>query len=48
LSHYSDYEGLFALVVMVPAFVAEISFCLWLLIKGIGPPRARLQPVEVR
>lgn len=37
LTNYSEYETIFALVVFLPAFVAELSLALWLLIRGIGP-----------
>jgi hypothetical protein len=32
---YAKHEAVFALCVFVPAFIAELSFCLWLLLKGI-------------
>jgi hypothetical protein len=35
LANYADYETIFMLAVFVPAFVAEVSFCLWLLVKGV-------------
>jgi hypothetical protein len=34
LPNYKDYENIFLPVVFIPAFIAELSFCLWLLIKG--------------
>lgn len=34
LSDYMAYESIFALVVFIPAFIAELSFTLWLLVKG--------------
>jgi hypothetical protein len=40
LSGYADHASLFALLVFVPAFVGELSFCLWLLVKGVDPPRS--------
>jgi len=33
--NYQAYESLFAVIVFVPAFVAELSFTLWLLVKGV-------------
>lgn len=39
LSNYVDYEMIFLLVVAVPAIIAELSLCLWLLFKG-----AKVQP----
>jgi hypothetical protein len=35
LSNYGDYETLFALIVFAPAFVAELSLALWLLLRGV-------------
>ena len=36
LPNYSDYEAIFNLVVFAPAFIAELSLCLWLLRKGVN------------
>ena len=36
LPNYDDYEVIFALVVFAPAFIAELSICLWLLFKGVN------------
>jgi len=36
LPNYSDYESIFLLIVAVPAIIGELSFCLWLLLKGIN------------
>lgn len=36
--NYQTYESLFAVVVFVPAFIAELSFTLWLLVKGVKEP----------
>ena len=33
-----DYKGLFVWIVTVPAVLAELSLCLWLLIKGVRMP----------
>lgn len=35
LSDYENYEATFTLVVFAPAFIGELSMCLWLLIKGV-------------
>jgi hypothetical protein len=35
LSNYTNYEAIFLLVVAVPAIIAEVALCLWLLLKGI-------------
>lgn len=35
---YAAYADLFGMIVLVPAFVAELSFALWLLIRGVRIP----------
>jgi len=39
LTHYAEHESLFGMVVLLPAFVAEVSFCLWLLVKRVDAGR---------
>ncbi|MHC4791131.1 MAG: DUF4386 domain-containing protein [Planctomycetota bacterium] len=39
LPNYEAYETIFLLVVFVPAFIAELSLCLWLLLKGVNVQR---------
>jgi hypothetical protein len=39
MSGYSDYEALFTLIVFLPAFIGELSLCLWLLVKGVSIPQ---------
>jgi hypothetical protein len=39
LPNYGDYEGIFTLVVFAPAFIAELSLCIWLLVKGVNVQR---------
>lgn len=39
LSNYTTYAALFLLVVAVPAFLAEVSLCFWLLFKGVKTQR---------
>jgi hypothetical protein len=39
LPNYDNYEAIFALVVFLPAFIGELSMCLWLLIKGVHVQR---------
>jgi hypothetical protein len=34
LANYRTYEVMFLLIVAVPALVAEVALCLWLLLKG--------------
>jgi len=34
LPNYSNYEAIFYIVVFLPAFIAELSLSLWLLLKG--------------
>jgi hypothetical protein len=41
ITNYEVYETIFTLVVFIPAFIAELSFTLWLLLKGV-----KKQPVE--
>jgi hypothetical protein len=38
LPSYHNYEAVFALVVFLPAFIGELSMCLWLLFKGVKIP----------
>ena len=38
MSNYDQYETTFALVVFAPAFIAELSMCLWLILKGVKVP----------
>ena len=44
LSSYPEYEAILTGVVFVPAFMAEVSFCLWLLLKGIDVPGPKELP----
>jgi hypothetical protein len=37
LADYVSYEAVLGMVVLLPAFVAELSFALWLVIKGVRP-----------
>ena len=39
LSNYADYQNLLGMVVLLPAFVAELSFSLWLVVKGVDVSR---------
>ena len=41
LSNYADYQNLLGMVVLLPAFVAELSFSLWLIVKGVDVGRIR-------
>lgn len=38
LANYDDYAATFQMVVFIPAFIGELSFCLWLLVKGVAWP----------
>lgn len=38
LSFYSEFEMAFELMVLIPSVVGELSFCLWLLLKGVRTP----------
>lgn len=42
MPNYASYEGMFTMVVFVPAFISELALCLWLLIKGL-----KVQPEEI-
>lgn len=35
LADYAEFETVLGLVVLVPAFVGELAFALWLLVKGV-------------
>jgi hypothetical protein len=35
LQNYSDYETLFGIIVFAPAFIAELSLCVWLIVQGL-------------
>ena len=35
MPNYSNYAAIFLTIVAVPAIIAELSLCLWLLIKGV-------------
>lgn len=39
LTNYSNYQAIFGTIVVMPAFIAELAFGLWLLVKGV-----RVQP----
>lgn len=41
MPNYASYESMFTMVVFVPAFISELTLCLWLLIKGL-----KVQPEE--
>ena len=41
LQDYAAVENAFALLVFGPAFVAELSFALWLLVRGVRVPTGR-------
>ena len=45
MASYDANAGWFAMVVFVPAFIAELSFCVWLLVRGgrrLAQPRPAL------
>jgi hypothetical protein len=41
LPNYTDYEAIFSIVVIVPGVIGELSFTLWLLIKGVKIPEKK-------
>ncbi|MCL4302557.1 MAG: DUF4386 family protein [Anaerolineae bacterium] len=47
LPTYDNYEAVFALVVFLPAFIGELSMCLWLLLKGVKIQQTHLRPSHV-
>lgn len=40
---YATYQEIFTMIVLIPALVAEVSFALWLLIRGSKTPQPQLQ-----
>ena len=38
LPNYGEYQAIFDLLVFTPAFIAELTLCLWLLVKGVNIP----------
>ncbi len=45
MSNYNDYKSLFMAIVAGPAIIAELSFCLWLLIKGVRVRKSLPEPL---
>ncbi|MDD3246589.1 MAG: DUF4386 domain-containing protein [Methanosarcina sp.] len=43
LPNYTDYETIFMLIVVVPGIIGELSFTLWLLLKGAKIPEVAEQ-----
>jgi Domain of unknown function (DUF4386) len=41
LSNYIDYQEILTIIVLVPAFIGELSLCLWLLFKGVEDDRLK-------
>jgi hypothetical protein len=41
LSNYIDYQEIITIIVLVPAFIGELSLCLWLLFKGVEDDRLK-------
>jgi hypothetical protein len=48
LVNYANYETGFMMAVAIPAFIAEISFCLWLLFKGANIHASNDEPDRIR
>ncbi|MCB0284185.1 MAG: DUF4386 domain-containing protein [Calditrichaeota bacterium] len=46
LPSYENYQTLFMMIVFIPAFVAELLFSFWLLIKGIQNSSDQTIPVK--
>ncbi len=34
LANYADYKEVFTMIVVIPGVVGELSFTVWLLVKG--------------
>jgi hypothetical protein len=41
LSNYIDFQEIITIIVLVPAFIGELSLCLWLLFKGVEDDRLK-------
>lgn len=46
LPNYAAVESIFAVIVFAPAIVAELSMCLWLLVKGVRELPAHENPTN--
>ena len=42
LPNYADYETIFLLLVAIPGIIGELSFTLWLLLKGTKIPEIKM------
>ena len=40
LPDYTDYAAIFMLIVAVPAIIAEVALCIWLLLKEVNVQQA--------
>ncbi|WP_406661456.1 DUF4386 domain-containing protein [Methanolobus sp. ZRKC3] len=45
LPNYADYEAIFALIVVVPGIIGELSLTLWLLLKGAKIPENEAEQI---
>jgi hypothetical protein len=46
LPNYETYAAVFEIAVATPAFIAELIFALWLLIKGVRVPEQQTQSIR--
>jgi len=46
LPNYTDYKDIFALLVIVPGVIGELSFTVWLLWRGLRKKRVALAPSQ--
>ncbi len=46
LPNYTDYKDVFALLVIVPGVIGELSFTVWLLWRGLRKKRVALAPSQ--
>jgi len=44
MTSYAEHEAVLGMVVLLPAFVAELSFSLWLVTKGVDVPTSSSTP----
>lgn len=44
LTNYEDYKATFDMLVFTPAFIGELAFALWLLIKGVNVQNQEERP----
>ena len=48
LANYDEVASIFGVIVLVPALVGELSFCVWLIVRGAKAPRTPPTPAVAR